>query len=75
MKVGDHGALRVDAFAACEHDAFGSAGLEHDAAHRRAEPHLAAGRGDGARTIAETIVSAPPCPSAMPKLWFAIDSR
>ena len=46
MNIGDHGALRIDAFAACKHGAFCCAGLDRDAAHRRAEPHLAAGGGN-----------------------------
>ena len=48
MKIGDHRAARVDPFAASEDDALGHAAFGRDSLHRRTEPHLAAGRGDGA---------------------------
>ena len=48
MQIGDDGAGGVDPLAAGEDDAFGRAAFDRDALHRRAEPHLAAGRGNGA---------------------------
>ncbi len=49
MKVGDDRARRVDPLAAGDHHAIRSAALDGDALYRRAEPHLAARSGDGAR--------------------------
>ena len=46
MKVGDHRARRLEALAVLEHDGCRRAGFGDDLAHRRVDPHLAAGGGD-----------------------------
>jgi len=49
MQIGDHRPCRLEVLAACQHHGLGRAPFERDASHRCIEPHLAAGRRDGAR--------------------------